>query len=56
MQRSLSRILTKHVGSLPFLSVEKGLGAGDASSLATEVAAVVAQQRETGLDIINEGE
>jgi 5-methyltetrahydropteroyltriglutamate--homocysteine methyltransferase len=56
MQHSVSKILTTHVGSLPFLSVEKGIGAGDVSSLAAEVAAVVARQRETGLDIINEGE
>jgi 5-methyltetrahydropteroyltriglutamate--homocysteine methyltransferase len=56
MQRSLSKILTTHVGSLPFHSVEKGIGAGDTSSLAAEVSAVVARQRETGLDIINEGE
>jgi 5-methyltetrahydropteroyltriglutamate--homocysteine methyltransferase len=56
MQRSLAKILTTHVGSLPSLSVEKGIGAGDASSLAADVAAVVARQRETGLDIINEGE
>ncbi len=56
MQRSLAKILTTHVGSLPLLSVERGIGAGDASSLAAQVAAVVARQRETGLDIINEGE
>jgi 5-methyltetrahydropteroyltriglutamate--homocysteine methyltransferase len=56
MQRSLAKILTTHVGSLPVLSVEKDSGAGDVSSLAAEVAAVVARQRETGLDIINEGE
>jgi 5-methyltetrahydropteroyltriglutamate--homocysteine methyltransferase len=56
MQRSLSKILTTHVGSLPFLSVEKGIGAGDVSSLAADVSGVVARQRETGLDVINEGE
>jgi 5-methyltetrahydropteroyltriglutamate--homocysteine methyltransferase len=56
MQRSVSKILTTHVGSLPFLSIEKGIGAGDASSLTADVAGVVSRQRETGLDIINEGE
>jgi 5-methyltetrahydropteroyltriglutamate--homocysteine methyltransferase len=56
MQRSLAKILTTHVGSLPVLSSEKGAGVGDASSLAADVAAVVALQRETGLDVINEGE
>jgi 5-methyltetrahydropteroyltriglutamate--homocysteine methyltransferase len=54
MQRSDSKILTTHVGSLPSLSAERG--AGNDSSLAADVAAVVARQRMTGLDIINEGE
>jgi 5-methyltetrahydropteroyltriglutamate--homocysteine methyltransferase len=56
MQRSVSKILTTHVGSLPFLSSDKGLAAGDESHLADDVAAVVARQRETGIDIVNEGE
>ena len=43
MKRSSQRILTTHVGSLPLL---------DGNS----VAAVVKQQRELGLDLINEGE
>ena len=43
MKRSSQRILTTHVGSLPPL---------DGNS----VAAVVKQQRELGLDLINEGE
>ncbi|TMH45716.1 MAG: cobalamin-independent methionine synthase II family protein [Betaproteobacteria bacterium] len=43
MKRSSERILTTHVGSLPLL---------DGSS----VAAIVRQQRELGLDLINEGE
>ena len=54
MQRSVSKILTTHVGSLPALSGETGTG--DASSLAADIAAVVARQRATGLDVINEGE
>jgi 5-methyltetrahydropteroyltriglutamate--homocysteine methyltransferase len=56
MQRSTAKILTTHVGSLPFLSTEKGLGAGDDSRLRDEVAEVVARQRDTGIDIVNEGE
>ena len=43
MKRSTDRILTTHVGSLPLLN-------GDS------VAAIVAKQRELGLDLINEGE
>src|SRR5919204_2924185 len=43
MKRSRERILSTHVGSLPLL---------DGNS----VAAVVKQQRELGLDLINEGE
>jgi 5-methyltetrahydropteroyltriglutamate--homocysteine methyltransferase len=56
VQRNDSKILTTHVGSLPFLSADKGLAAGDDSRLAEDVAAIVAQQRETGIDVINEGE
>jgi len=56
VQRSDSKILTTHVGSLPFLSADKGLAAGDDSRVAEDVAAIVAQQRETGIDVINEGE
>jgi 5-methyltetrahydropteroyltriglutamate--homocysteine methyltransferase len=56
MQRSVSKILTTHVGSLPFLSPDRGLAVGDESHLADDVAAIVARQRETGIDIVNEGE
>jgi 5-methyltetrahydropteroyltriglutamate--homocysteine methyltransferase len=56
MQRSDSKILTTHVGSLPFLSADRRLATGDDSHLADDVAAIVAQQRETGIDVINEGE
>jgi 5-methyltetrahydropteroyltriglutamate--homocysteine methyltransferase len=56
MQRSVSKILTTHVGSLPFLSPDQGLAVGDESHLADDVAAIVARQRETGIDIVNEGE
>jgi 5-methyltetrahydropteroyltriglutamate--homocysteine methyltransferase len=51
-----SKILTTHVGSLPFLSLDKGVAVGDDSHLKEDVAAVVARQRELGIDIINEGE
>jgi 5-methyltetrahydropteroyltriglutamate--homocysteine methyltransferase len=56
MQRSVAKILTTHVGSLPFLSLDRGVAIGDQSQLADDVAAIVARQREIGIDIINEGE
>jgi len=56
MQRSVTKILTTHVGSLPFLSLDKGVAVGDQSHFADDVAAIVARQREIGIDIINEGE
>jgi len=56
MQRSVSRILTTHVGSLPFLTLERGIAAGDDTHLAQDVAAVVARQRDIGIDVVNEGE
>src|ERR1700752_2063978 len=56
MQRSDAKILTTHVGSLPFLSFDRGVAVSDQTHLADDVAAIVARQREIGLDIINEGE
>ncbi len=56
MRRSDTKILTTHVGSLPFLAFDAGVAVGDESLLKDEVAEVVARQRETGLDIVNEGE
>ena len=56
MKRSVSKILTTHVGSLPFLSLDSGIAAGDATRLAEDVGAVVARQRDIGIDLINEGE
>jgi 5-methyltetrahydropteroyltriglutamate--homocysteine methyltransferase len=56
VQRSDSKILTTHVGSLPFLSADTGLAAAADSRLAEDVAAIVAQQRGIGIDVINEGE
>jgi 5-methyltetrahydropteroyltriglutamate--homocysteine methyltransferase len=56
MQRSVAKILTTHVGSLPFLSLDKGVAVGDQSHLADDVAAIVTRQRDIGIDIVNEGE
>ncbi len=56
MRRSTSKILTTHVGSLPFLTLDRGVAIGDHTRLAEDVAAVVARQREIGIDIVNEGE
>jgi 5-methyltetrahydropteroyltriglutamate--homocysteine methyltransferase len=56
MQRSTSKVLTTHVGSLPFLALDKGVGAGDETHLQDDVAAIVAKQRAIGVDIVNEGE
>jgi 5-methyltetrahydropteroyltriglutamate--homocysteine methyltransferase len=56
MRRSDEKILTTHVGSLPFLSLERGIARGDETHLADDVAAIVARQREIGIDVINEGE
>ncbi len=51
MQRSKDKILTTHVGSLP-----EPAGLETWAQREAAVAEVVARQRETGLDIINEGE
>ncbi len=56
MQRSASRILTTHVGSLPFLSLDTGIAVGEETRLREDVAAIVARQRDIGIDVINEGE
>ena len=56
MKRSISKILTTHVGSLPFRSPSKGIATGDDSHLANDVAAIVSHQRELGIDVVNEGE
>jgi 5-methyltetrahydropteroyltriglutamate--homocysteine methyltransferase len=56
VKRSVSRILTTHVGSLPFPTLDEGIAIGDESRLTDDVAAVVARQRVSGIDIINEGE
>jgi 5-methyltetrahydropteroyltriglutamate--homocysteine methyltransferase len=56
VKRSTERILTTHVGSLPYLPPLDGQGAADEVTVRAGVAAVVQKQRDTGLDIINEGE
>jgi 5-methyltetrahydropteroyltriglutamate--homocysteine methyltransferase len=56
VKHSVSKILTTHVGSLPFLSLDRGIATGDTTRLAEDVAAVVARQRDIGIDLINEGE
>ena len=56
MQRSVAKILTTHVGSLPFLTLETGVAIGDEARLAADVAAILARQRDIGIDIVNEGE
>ncbi len=56
MKHSISKILTTHVGSLPFLSLDQGIAIGDETRLAEDVAKIVARQREIGIDVINEGE
>ena len=53
MNRSATRILTTHAGSLPFLD---GSAPATEAELSHAVAAIVAKQRELGLDLINEGE
>src|SRR6185437_8937921 len=56
MRRSDKKILTSHVGSLPYL-VELDKEAADyPAKLASAVAAVVEKQRGCGIDIMNEGE
>jgi 5-methyltetrahydropteroyltriglutamate--homocysteine methyltransferase len=54
MRRSADRILTTHVGSLPYTGPAASFSEPEA--LRSSVAAVVRQQRVTGIDIVNEGE
>ena len=56
MKRSTDRILTTHVGSLPFLPGMDHSTFDDDAKLRDSVDAVVARQREVGIDIVNEGE
>jgi 5-methyltetrahydropteroyltriglutamate--homocysteine methyltransferase len=56
VKHSASKILTTHVGSLPYLLLDAGIAIGDETQLPEEVAAVVARQRDIGIDVVNEGE
>jgi 5-methyltetrahydropteroyltriglutamate--homocysteine methyltransferase len=56
MKRSTDRILTTHVGSLPFLPGVTHETLASEPGMREATAAVVHKQRETGIDIINEGE
>jgi 5-methyltetrahydropteroyltriglutamate--homocysteine methyltransferase len=55
MRRSTDRILTTHVGSLPY--IEPGRATADqAQAIRQSVQAVVDKQRAIGIDVVNEGE
>ena len=56
MKRSTDRILTTHIGSLPFLPGMDASTFDDDARLRDATNAVVRKQRETGIDIVNEGE
>jgi len=56
MKRSSTKILTTHVGSLPELAHLDPSAADYDRQLRDAVKAVVKEQRDIGLDIINEGE
>jgi 5-methyltetrahydropteroyltriglutamate--homocysteine methyltransferase len=56
LRTSTDRILTTHVGSLPEPPDLNPEAPGYEEALQRAVAGIVAQQRETGIDIINEGE
>lgn len=56
MNRSTSKILTTHVGSLPNLVELDEKAANYDATLRAAVGDVVAKQRDLGIDIVNEGE
>jgi 5-methyltetrahydropteroyltriglutamate--homocysteine methyltransferase len=56
MRRSTERILTTHVGSLPYLDGMSSATFDDPAALRRAVHDVVAKQREIGIDLVNEGE
>ena len=56
MKRSTDRILTTHVGSLPFLPGVDHATFDDDAKLREATRDVVRRQREIGIDIVNEGE
>src|ERR1700719_2081943 len=56
MRRSTDRLLTTHVGSLPYLEALAEPAADYEATVRRSVDAVVRKQREIGVDVINEGE
>ncbi|MEN9705098.1 MAG: hypothetical protein RLZZ393_977, partial [Pseudomonadota bacterium] len=56
MRRSTDRILTTHVGALPYPADVWGEAGPDESKMRTAVADIVARQRAIGIDFVNEGE
>jgi 5-methyltetrahydropteroyltriglutamate--homocysteine methyltransferase len=56
MKRSTDRILTTHVGSLPFLPGMDHSTFDDDAKLRDATNEVVRRQRDVGIDIVNEGE
>src|SRR5262249_60204274 len=56
MRRSTERILTTHVGYLPYLEPLDETAPDYQTVLRRSVDEVVQKQREIGLDVINEGE
>jgi 5-methyltetrahydropteroyltriglutamate--homocysteine methyltransferase len=56
MRRSTDRILTTHIGSLPYIEPLDETSADYEAALRRSVHAVVRKQREIGIDVVNEGE
>lgn len=56
MRRSTNKILATHVGSLPANAEFDQADIKDEAQVKRAVEAVVKQQRDAGLDILNEGE
>jgi 5-methyltetrahydropteroyltriglutamate--homocysteine methyltransferase len=56
MRRSTERILTTHVGSLPYPDGMSSESLEDPAAVRQAVHDVVARQREIGVDVVNEGE
>ena len=56
MRRSTDKILTTHTGNLPWVDAPDGSEADFEPRLKAAVSDIVKWQRDTGIDIINEGE
>jgi 5-methyltetrahydropteroyltriglutamate--homocysteine methyltransferase len=56
MRRSTDRILTTHVGALPYPTDVWGRSGPDEAKMQAAAAEIVARQRRIGIDIVNEGE